>query len=208
MTEKDFQIISDKVLEQLENHVDKKRPNFIVFCFDIPSENIDTIDAIEKNKLLLKRMNWNNYIDKYSTFVNNSVYMIPYEKLSELIDMFENTYQDCAGKYDIDLKLLGVAFNNDMVKDIIVNRLKALEKEVRNIFENILDTKKADKKTTDKIFRDYKRMVKKMNIARNHRIADLQLLDKVSADSLRQKLNTLFDVKYDVNRKLFELGVK
>lgn len=198
-----FNFVNENVVEKLGASVKDKDKAFIVFCFDIPSEFRDVSEK-EKAQLLLKRMNWKNYIDKFSIFVSNSVYITPYSKIQNLLQVFDEFYGDLLDKYEkIGLNILGIHFDNDIVKDILVNHIKGIESKIKNFFEYVLDTKKAkDKDEVDKMERDYKKYIKWLNITRWYRIQDLRLLDDTLSNALKSKLDSLTYNKSDVSYRI------
>lgn len=198
-----FNFVNENVIEKLGQSVKDKDKSFIVFCFDIPSEFRD-VPKEEKAKLLLKRMNWKNYIDKFSIFVSNSVYIIPYNKIQNLLQVFDEYYGDLIGKYDsIGLNLLGVHFDNEIVKDLLVTHIRNVENKTKRFFEYVLDTKKAkNKDEVEKMERDYKKYVKWLNITRWYRIQDLRLLDDTMANGLKSKLDNLSYNKSNVSYRI------
>lgn len=197
-----MKVISEKVLEKLESQIEKDKPTFLVFCYDVPSEFIKNISKEEKGMLLLKRINFKNNLDKWSIFVNNSVYLINYHNLQNLINDFEENYEDIAEKYRVDLKLLGLAFDLELVKDIIVDRIKTIQKETKNFFEYILDTEKVTEEELAKIKRTYKTIVKKLGIAINYRCKDLAVIDNSLSLAMHDKLKLLSNSRYEVLRKI------
>jgi len=200
------QFINENVIEKLGQSVKDKDKAFIVFCFDIPNESRD-VSKEEKAKLLLKRMNWKNYIDKFSIFVSNSVYIIPYNKIQNLLQVFDEYYGELIGQYEnVGLNLLGIHFDNEIVKTILVNHIKNIENKTKNFFEYVLDTEKVKSKDEmDKMERDYKKNIKWLNITRWYRIQDLRLLDDNLSNALKGKLDNLNYNKSQVSYRISAL---
>jgi hypothetical protein len=204
-------VISEKVKEDLERELkinqEKDKKSFIVFCYDLPSEYLDSISDEDKRLVFLKRILFKNYIDKFSIFVSNSVYMCKEENFEKLLEEFDNQYSEIDEKgIKVKLDILGVAFNLELVKEKILAYVEKIEKESKNFFELVLDTDKVkDKKEIDKMNRNYKRLVRKLGIAINYRCSDLEILDKSLAIGKKEKLQNFYNNKYDVRRKINNL---
>ena len=128
-----MELIRQSILDKLEVSIDKSKVNFVFFCYDLPTENIEDISKKEKDLLHLKRINVKNKVKRFASIVQQSVYMLPYDKLDDLVEMIESEYSDVdLNKFKVDILPLGVGFDSDLIKEIIVKNITEIEEEARN----------------------------------------------------------------------------
>jgi hypothetical protein len=200
-------IINENILDKLEEKKAKDKENeFLVFSYDLPSERIENLKEEEMAQLKTKRTNFKNYLDKFSIYVNDSVYLIRLDKLRDLIEKLSIEYEDEKLKKEfkdmVKFTPIGFTIDKNFVKEIIIEQIKEIEKDSKNFFEYVLDmenSKKILKKIEiDKLKNDYKKVIKKLNINLYYRVSDLNIIDKPLSNSVYDKLRNILDSKYDV----------
>jgi hypothetical protein len=192
-----YSLIAKDMLERVTKTNDK----FVVVCFDLPSENINSKDEKLKKSLACKRITIGNSFYACGVRLNKSVYVIKTEKVNKLLSDVEKTYIGLPKEIVdiVDVKIVGKVFDEVIEKLLFddINKLMADMKEQLELLDVDIRNNVSDKKS---IF--LKRAYKISSIERivDSRITDLQEINDTIANKKRQEYQRVRTFKREIMR--------
>ena len=183
-------------LKRLEKNIKKGKPNFVLYCFDLPSENKVKDNKILKRDLLLRRKNFSNRNKKFGTYVSDSVYIVSHNNIKKLINTFEDCYSDVDVKQIIKFDILGLMYDEELVKRILTDFIENVVTDTKDFFDfiislNVEDCQKLSKSDWSVHLKKYKKCIREINVIREHKLNDLNEIDKSKTILYHEKINKL-----------------
>ena len=136
---------TDLILKKVDEEK-AKGTRYLVIAYDVPSENIQSLEPKIKRQLKTARLTFSRVMSLYGFQINNSVYAVHVDRIPTILDRLTEIYAQIPEHLSnkIDLALIGNAYE-DTLKELIENYVKKQINRIRDDLD-LIDAKLTDLK--------------------------------------------------------------